>query len=234
MSIAPIVFDSLRLGGTFLVIIGGLWAALQNHLGRILGFTVITQIGVILFTFSLRADTTYDPLYLGVFFAWLLPLCLSMGLWGFSLYIIRNQAGDLDFRDVQGTVRRLPLATTSLLLSHLSLAGLPLLASFPISVILWSALSQQSLNSALVLLFGSASLMVAGLRSLAVLTMGGVTPGETSEENPIEPAWKISETRFQLTLLVIGGLALFVVGLMPQLFLPPLINMAFTYTNPGP
>jgi hypothetical protein len=73
--------------------------------------------------------------------------------------------------------------------------------------------------------------MIAGLRSMAVLTM---TPGKDTPEAPGDQGWRISEERFQIALLATGCLALFVIGLMPQLFLPPLINMAFTYPNPGP
>ena len=100
-----------------------------------------------------------------------------------------------------------------------------MLASFPVSVIIWSALSEQSLGVSLVALIGSACLMIAGLRSMAVLTM--------NEDND-QVGWGVGENRFQIALLVLGVFSLFMVGLMPQLFLPPLINMAFLYTTPGP
>jgi NADH:ubiquinone oxidoreductase subunit 2 (subunit N) len=223
LSIAPAVYAGLRMGGVFLVAIGGVWAALQNHLGRILGFAVITQIGLGLLIFSLRVNLDYNPLYLGLYFALLLPEGLCLGLWGLSLQIIKSQAGDLRFRSVQGIGRRLPVTATSLVVSNLSLAGLPLLASFPVMVILWSILSAQSLSAALVVLAGSACLLIAGIRSMAVLSM-----------SPKGEGWHISEKRTQILLLALGCLGLFLLGLLPQVFLPSLINMAFIYANPGP
>lgn len=225
LNIAPIVYNGLRLGGAFLVGISGVWSALQNNLGRILGFAVITQIGLGILTFSLQSQPGYDPLYLGIYFALLLPQGLGLALWGLSLYIIKAEIGDLQFRSVQGVARSLPIAALSLLASNFSITGLPMLASFPVSVIIWSALSEQSLGISLVALVGSACLMIAGLRSMAVLTM--------NEDND-HVGWQIGENRFQIGLLVLGVFTLFMVGLMPQLFIPPLINMAFIYTTPGP
>jgi NADH:ubiquinone oxidoreductase subunit 2 (subunit N) len=223
LSIAPGLYSSLRIVGAFLVIIGGVGAAFQNHLGRILGFAVITQIGLSMLTFSLRADRSFDPLFLGIFFAQLFPQGLGLAIWGLSLHIIHTDRGSLSFRKVQGTAQQLPFASSSLAISNLSLAGLPLLASFPVYVIIWSSLSVQAASIALLSLVGIAFLLIAAIRSIAVLVM-----------NPEQQPWTISENRFQLILLSLGGLALLVVGLMPQIILPQLINMAFIYGNTGP
>ena len=225
LKIAPIVYSVLQIGGAMLVAFAGLWAALQNHLGRILGFAVIAQIGLAMIVFSLPALSEYELLFLGIYFALLVPHGLSLAIWGLSLNIIRSRFGDLTFDSVLGAGRILPIATSGLIISNLSSAGLPLLASFPVFVILWNALSAQSLIAALIALLGSACLLIAGLRSLAVLTQ---LKGETY------PLWQVSENPYQATLLILGVFALIAVGLLPQLFLTPLINMAFGYTSPGP
>ena len=223
LTISPLIYIWLRYVGVFLVLTAGVWAALQNHLGRVLGFTVLVQIGLGLIIFSLRVDNNFNPLYLGLYFAFLIPIGLSFGIWGLSLQIVKSQVGSLHFNNVQGIVQRLPFASGGLVISNFSLAGLPLLASFPLLFVLWTTIAGQSLIIALIMLAGSACLLVASMRSMVAIT-------KSSEAN----VWQPSEKSFQVILLVLGCLALFIIGLFPHFILPPLINMAFIYTNPGP
>jgi formate hydrogenlyase subunit 3/multisubunit Na+/H+ antiporter MnhD subunit len=223
LSIAPRVYTALRSAGAFVIVTGGVWAAFQNHLGRILGFAATMQIGAGLLTLSLGEVTAFDPLFKGILYAQLLPQCVGLALWGLSLHAIQARTADLRFRKVQGLIRQMPVTTAGLVLSNLSLAGLPLLASFPVYVIVWPVLAQLSLNAALLSLVGNACLLVAGLRTLAVLLMYEKDQG-----------WQISEHRLRSALLIVGSAVLLVVGMMPQWFLPPLVNMAFRYLVPGP
>jgi formate hydrogenlyase subunit 3/multisubunit Na+/H+ antiporter MnhD subunit len=223
-SIAPQVYSYLQIAGTAVILFGGLWAAFQSHLGRILGFTAITQIGLTLIIFSLGSRTDLNPLFLGLFYAQLAPLLLNMAIWGLSLHAMQDKVPNLSFFNVRGLARRAPIASTGVLLSNFSLAGLPLLTNFPLYVIVWSAVSEQSLTNALIILIGNGLLFVAGLRSLAVLTMS-----DESGEN-----WRISERGIRLALISIGCLVIFALGILPQVFLPPMINLAFIYNLPGP
>jgi len=223
LCVSPVICSGFRAAGVIVIVFAGLWAAFQSHLGRILGFAAIMQIGTILLIISLREKTELNPLYLGIFFAQLVPQSLSLALWGLSLVTIKRHSPDLRFRSSQGIARRFPFAAAGVILSLFSLAGLPMLAGFPVGVIVWSSLSNISLNAALLVLVGNLFLFIAGLRTLAVFVMN--TGGET---------WGISERGLNLALLSIGCLAIILIGLLPQLFLPPLINLPFIYTNPGP
>ena len=108
-------------------------------------------------------------------------------------------------------------------MANFSLAGLPLLASFPVSVALWSILSQRSLNLALLSFVGCGGIMMAGLRSLAALLSADG-----------EARWQISESKQQVILLLAGAGLLILAGLFPQLYMPTLTNMAINFTNPAP
>jgi len=223
LSVSPAIYSGLRVTGAIVIIFAGLWAAFQNHLGRILGFAAIMQIGTILLIISLRERTELNPLYLGIFYAQLVPQSLCLALWGLSLITIKGRTPDLSFRSNQGIARRFPFAAAGVILSLFSMAGLPMLAGFPVGVIVWSSLSSNSLNVALLVLVGNIFLFIAGLRTLAVFVM-----------NTNDQTWQISERGLNLALLSLGCLAIILIGVLPQLFLPPLINIPFIYTNPGP
>jgi NADH:ubiquinone oxidoreductase subunit 2 (subunit N) len=110
-----------------------------------------------------------------------------------------------------------------MVMANFSLAGLPLLASFPANVALWSMLSQRSLTIALLSLIGCGGVLIAGLRSLSAL----VTAHEDGH-------WQISETKVQVVLLLAGVGLLIFIGLFPQLYMPALTDMAMTFANPSP
>jgi hypothetical protein len=64
-------------------------------------------------------------------------------------------------------------------------------------------------------LVGSAGLYIGAARAMLVLTRG-------SEAAP----WKVSESWGQLILLGAGAVILMVIGLAPQWFLPPLVQLS--------
>lgn len=215
----PAVFQGLRYVGSAMVLIGGFWAAFQRHLGRMMGYAVVMEIGLSLLAISLGYSPTATaaaglPLQ-EIFFTLLLPRGLSLAIWGLALTAIHNQAGDLSFRAVQGIARRIPVISAALLMAHFSLAGLPLLAGFPAHLALWSALAAQSLPAAVAALLGNAGLLAGGIRSLVVLSMGAE-----------ETNWQVDESWATIGLLALGCLVLLLIGIFPEWFLPFLANMA--------
>lgn len=215
----PAVFQGLRYMGSAMVVIGGIWAAFQRHLGRMMGYAVVVEIGLSLLAISLGfgpavAAGAESPLR-GIFFTLVLPRGLSLAIWGLALTAIQRQSGDLSFRAVHGVARRIPAVTTALLMAHFSLAGLPLLAGFPTHLALWSALAAQSLPAAGAAVLGNAGLLAGGIRSLVVLTMGKEETG-----------WRVDESWATIGLLALGCLALLLIGVFPEWFLPFLANLA--------
>ncbi len=215
----PTLFVLLRLAGGLLVVTGGVWAAFQRNLGRILGYAVIVEIGLSILALSPGYNEAGGLPLLGSFFALLLPRGLALAVWALALTVIQGQVEGLRFRHIQGIAQRMPVATAALLMAHFSLAGFPILAGFPARLALWDGLARSSPLAAFAALLGAAGLLMAGLRTLAVVVM-------TSDQEPIQ----FLESRGQEVLLALGGIALFLIGLFPVWVLPGLVNLAKMYT----
>jgi formate hydrogenlyase subunit 3/multisubunit Na+/H+ antiporter MnhD subunit len=142
-----------------------------------------------------------------------LPRLLGFAVWALSLTLIKRLAGSLDFQAVACLGRRYPVLACSLILAHLSAAGMPFLAGFPVKLALWDGLAQQAPILGLWVLVGTLGLLAGGLRSLSVLIAGT----GWSRERGIP--WQ-SEV-----LLGVGALAILAVGIQPQFFLPMMLNL---------
>jgi formate hydrogenlyase subunit 3/multisubunit Na+/H+ antiporter MnhD subunit len=221
----PVVLSALRLLGVSMVLIGGVWSAFEQHLGRIMGFAMILIIGVALIAVSLGASvglaaqqgqplTSLPPL-ISLLFALFIPTGICLAVWSLALTAIRSQAGDLRLPAVQGIAHRLPVASSGVVIANLAVAGLPLLAFFPIYIALWSALAQEALGVSLVALIGLAGLALASLRSAAVLVI-----------EPANPSWHFSENRWPIVLLIIGLLLLLLIGVLPGINISILVSTA--------
>lgn len=205
----------LQLTGVLMVLMGGVMAAFQQNLGRMLGFAVMVEIGKALLAASLTGG-------LPLFFAMLLPRAAALAVWSLALTVLQHSPGqviprDLGSREMRGLGRKLPLAAASLGLANFSIAGLPLLAGFPVFLTLSQMLASASPLVAFLTLVGTIGLFAGGLRSLAVLLIG-------SETEP--KGWQMQERGAVTVFLGIGALILLAIGLFPQFFLPPLADLA--------
>ena len=221
----PVVFSALRLLGVLMVLIGGVWSAFEQHLGRIMGFAMIVIIGVALIAVSLGASAGFAaqqdqpltslPPFISLLFALFIPTGICLAVWSLALTVLRNQAGDLRLPAVQGIAHRLPIASSGVVIANLAVAGLPFLAFFPIYIALWSALAQEALGVSLVALIGLAGLALASLRSAAVLVI-----------EPANPSWNFSENRWQIVLLIVGMSLLLLIGVLPGINISLLVSTA--------
>jgi formate hydrogenlyase subunit 3/multisubunit Na+/H+ antiporter MnhD subunit len=194
----------LTLVGTLMVVTGGLLAAFQHHLGKIMGYAIIVETG-----FSLLALSLGNTSGLNIFLLLLVPRAISLAIWALTLSILREQAPGLSLKDVKGLAHIWPFTTSALVLANLALAGMPLLAGFPAHQAVWEGLARSSLTVAFWVLIGSLGLFASAVRVLAALTAA-----------PEGTPWGARENRTQRLLLAIGVVGLFILGLFPEWALP--------------
>ena len=149
------LFDILRLSGALMIITAGLWAAFQRDLGRLLGYVVIVQTG-----FSLLALSLGSRLGDEIFVMMFLPRMVALGLWVLSASVLSQNSRSLHYSDIEQIAGRVPVAAIGVSVSFLSLAGLPLLAEFPIRFVLLQEIAVNHPIAALGILLGSLGLSV--------------------------------------------------------------------------
>ncbi len=222
------VFAILQMVGVLMVLVGGLWAAFQTHLGRMLGFAVLMETGLSLLTVSLGSGSLGLLGSLEILFTSLLPRGIAFGVWALALTtLMRDDTGDftnnLSFQAMRGKGRSSPIAVGVLVMAIFALVGFPLLAGFPVRLILWLALVQQSSIAVVAAMLGSIGLAIGGMRALAVLVSG-------SEQ----AQWSFSEAWGQRIMLFLGGLAILLVGIFPHWFFPHLARLTQLFLSDIP
>ncbi len=208
----PLVPQALRLLGILMVVTGGIWAAFQRNLARLFGYAVIIENGFSLLALSFGSQAGYE-----IFVVSFLPRAVALALWALSLALLKDREGSLDYQETSGLLRRYPLIASGLLMACFSLAGLPLLAGFPVRIVLLEQLSQQSMLLVAWALVGSAGLFFSGFRALAAMA------------GSAEPGWKVGESRVQVVLLGGAMLMVLLIGLLPGQFLPGLVRLLLAF-----
>jgi formate hydrogenlyase subunit 3/multisubunit Na+/H+ antiporter MnhD subunit len=210
------VFEVIRLASLLMIITGGVGAAFQRHLGRILGFGLLIETGFALLALGF-------PQSLPLVFVTLLPRALGLGVWSLALASLWRQGIKTDFGSLRGLGRKMPVFTASIVIAQLSVAGFPLLAGFPVRFVLWNQLAALSGWQASLSMLGGLGLAASAMRTLAILVTGDD-----------EQSWKVTESWQFLVLLGIGSTFMILVGWFPQWFLPPFISglNAFSHLTP--
>ena len=209
---SPQLILALRYVGLLMVVTGGAFAAFQRHLGRIMAYGSIAETG-----FSLLALSIDFRLGIPILFLLIPARALGLAVWSLSLTVIKENVETMQFGAARGVLRITPLAGAGIIVATLSTGSLPLLAGFPSRLALWEGLSRVSIGAALWMAVGIAGLLTSAFRSLAVISM--------AEEYT---SWQPRESLTQMTMLGLGMIGLFILGLFPQtvqFFLSNLPNM---------
>lgn len=207
----------LSLGGLLMVVTGGLWSAVQRHLARQMAYAVITETGFSILSLSLPPEKAVTMVFLLI-----IPRSLSLLVWAMALTKLKEQTKPLLFSKVQGLARTYPITATGLVLAHLSVAGLPILAGFPVRLALMEGLAYQSLGVTLWFFVGIMGLITGGIRTLAVLVMA-----------PKETQWEVREPWGQGIMIGLGTIGLIILGIFPQIFRPLLVNLPSMFEHLG-
>lgn len=216
--------------GITMILIGGLFTAFQRHLGRMMGFVLITDIGFSLIAMSSGLANNDS---MSLFFGMLLPRGLALGVWSLALVVISSKVIDgdgipttvpssLSFRSIKGIAHQLPVASFSLLLAYFSIAGFPLLAGFPVRIAILGAFQDRSIFSLTFIFLGIIGVFIGGLRTIAVLI-----------DNKTSTGWQRKETAWELTFLAIGSLSMFIIGLFPKWFIPVMFHVIESFDHIG-
>ena len=214
---SPQLSSALQLSGLLMLVTGGIWAAFQNHIGRIMAYGSIAETG-----FSLLALSLDPKLGITILFLLFPARALGLAVWSLSVSILKERANSMRFGDVRGLLRTVPFAGAGLVLASLSTSGLPLLAGFPARLALWDALAHVSLSTALWMGIGVIGLFTASFRTLAVLSMADEYTG-----------WEVGENWLQGIMLGLGMIGLFILGLFPQVVQSFLSNLPSMFEHLG-
>ena len=214
---SPQLSNTLQFAGVLMVASGGLFASQQKHIGRIMGYAAITETGLLVLAIGLKSTEIVNTTFL-----LLIPRGLELAVWALALSIIKRKAYSLRFSEVQGFARSYPVAVSALIFAHLSMTGFPLLAGFPPRLALWQGLAGQSLVISFWVFLGLLGLLISAARTLAVFVM--------AEENK---AWELNESWVQITMLGVGVIVLFVLGMFPQVLQPFIVNLPALFNHLG-
>ena len=191
---------ALRLAGLLMLVTGGLFAAFQRNLVRIMAYGAIAETGFSIIALSLDLRLGIPILFL------LIPArALGLAVWSLAVSTIKEQVDTLRFGAVQGMLRIVPIAGSSMIMAALSTAAFPLLAGFPSRLALWENLARDSVISALWMGIGIIGLLTSAFRSLAVISMAEEYTG-----------WELRESIQQRIMLGLGVIGLFLLGIFPQ------------------
>lgn len=206
----------LRSSGLLMVVTGGIWAAFQKNLRRIIAYAIIMETGYSLIALSIKGTIGVD-----LFFGLLVPRTVAIFIWSLALSIILRNTSSAQFSSVKGYGRRFPFSTAVIIFSLLSMTGVPLLAGFPFHQALWEQLGIISMSGAIWYAIGSIGLFMGGIRSLAVLV------------SPSNEKFIVKENLPQRIYLSFGILMLISFGIFPQWIAPFLAKFPLMFSHLG-
>jgi NADH-quinone oxidoreductase subunit N len=193
---------ALQFAGILMIGTGGILAVFSNHLGRLTSALVLAEIGRSLLAISLFQAGF--PLY----FAMIIIQTIALGVWSLSLTNLQGVIGELEYEKVAGSAWQWPVTSSGLLMAYFSLAGMPLLAGFPLYWALGAGLSFYPLWISIIYLAASSGLLIGGLRIFGLIT-----------RNSGEETVLIASTPFFRVLVVVLNLILILLGFIPQVLI---------------
>jgi len=207
-------YQWFTFAGTLTAGLGTILAFSAGSFSQVAGYNLLVDMGTLLLLMGLQSQG-------GLQAAWLLILLrvISLTIWGTGLSIIRGRTG------ANQVGRAAQLATAVLLLGGLSLAGFPLTPGFPARWMAVGLVARDNIGRAVLLLLGSASGVVGGLRMVKTLLVPRPEPGS----NPPAGKWDWLTTA-ALVAVLLGAIAL---ALYPQPVISAAAQIAgyFTYAR---
>lgn len=209
------IYMVLRVAGILMVLVGSVWACFQSNLRRILAYAIMLDTGYMLL--AVGCGTLAG---LQVLSANIMTRVINIGLASLSLAFIMKDYPDLELGKLKGIFIQYPFATSGYLAALLSMAGLPLLANFPLRLVLIDEL-------------GAGSPLISGLAAAGgiglVIAFGRIL---TSIYSPVSGK-KLVLTENMLVIILITVAIVFniLIALIPGILLTPLGNLLNAFTH---
>lgn len=205
----PRMWEVLRWAGIITIFISSLLISFQNKLRRILAYFYLWEMGYALLAIGLAQEGGLN--YLQLIF---MPRILGYAGLSFSIAKLEQLEPDFDgkFNALPGFFHRYPVISLVLVTSLLSLAGLPMLASFPakrylINLLPWSGYGMETWLS-----LGFGGVLIVIFRIIYQL----VSPSK--KEIAIIKAVSISEDAIIIAFSTILILLFFIGGFFPTMY----------------
>jgi NADH-quinone oxidoreductase subunit N len=189
---------ALRSVGLIMIITTGVWTAFESDLKRIFGYTVLFETGFSLIMISFQSDAGLRMLLVSM-----VPRIIGLATFGLSLSILVSKGYNSSIDSLNGVYRKLPFVSIALVISLLSIVGIPLLAVFPVRLAVFEQLAKADLYSIIWCLVGIAGFFFATLRIINSILFR------------VEKKWHIQESITQIIFICIGVLLLLVIGIVP-------------------
>jgi NADH-quinone oxidoreductase subunit N len=212
----PGIFPAIQWAGVLTVFAGGMLASLQTKVNRILAYIVLIETGYSVLAIGLIGQGGGEALALGI-----LPRALAYWQWSYTLSSIQQIAPEMDgsFPSLRGLFARLPFHSMSLIISLLSLLGLPGFGLFASKHLLWN--SGAGLTYRYTPLLG---LGVAGM-ALFILRLMHTLLTTDSQSTPSSVPINAKESLWQIIVLCFVTLLSLLIGLLPHVFLNPFLGI---------
>lgn len=210
------VFPAMQWVGVLTVLAGGVLASLQTKVNRILAYLILIETGYSVLAIGLISQGGGEALALSF-----LPRALAYLQYAYTLSSIQQIAPEIDggFPSLRGLFTRLPFHSMSLIISLLSLLGLPALGLFPARRMLWNSGAGLTLHYTPLL-----GLAVAGMALFILRLMDTLLTTDPNAPSPTLTA-QGEESIWQILVLCFFTLLSLLVGIFPQVFLNPFLGI---------
>lgn len=210
------VFPAMQWVGVLTVLAGGVLASMQTKVNRILAYLILIETGYSVLAIGLISQGGGEALALSF-----LPRALAYLQYAYTLSSIQQIAPEIDggFPSLRGLFTRLPFHSMSLIISLLSLLGLPALGLFPARRMLWNSGAGLTLHYTPLL-----GLAVAGMALFILRLMDTLLTTDPNAPSPTLTA-QGEESIWQILVLCFFTLLSLLVGIFPHVFLNPFLGI---------
>jgi multicomponent Na+:H+ antiporter subunit D len=203
--------------GILTALLGGALAAIQNTLGRFMGYAAVYDYGVLLVAMALRGSAGV-PLAIWL----LLTRTVALMTLATGAATLRHHMETDEFSRLAGAASRLPWAVVALVMGGFALAGMPLTSQFASRWALMQLVAENDTRWTLILAVGAAGVLIGAVRA------GRACFGHL-RASPVErePA---SLAVLAFGLVLVGVL----LGVVPQLLTGPVAAVILPLSTLGP